>query len=71
MLQKGDPGSIDYRFCSTVDETLAVYSHLYREQQQLGLIPTQELFSRHIGSEKFRQVGFHHFCQSEVQGLLK
>ena len=57
FIQKGGPGTTEYRYCDTVDETLAVYSHLYRQQQQQqGMILTHDLFSRHIGSEKFKQV---------------
>ncbi|XP_053398285.1 protein mono-ADP-ribosyltransferase PARP4-like [Mercenaria mercenaria] len=55
-VEKGAPGTTEFRFCNTVDETLAVFSHLYREQQQLGMTLTHDLFSRHIGSEKFKQM---------------
>ncbi|XP_060597096.1 uncharacterized protein LOC132751015 isoform X2 [Ruditapes philippinarum] len=56
-VEKGGPGTTEYRYCNTVDETLAVYSNLYRQQQQqLGMTLTHDLFSRHIGSEKFKQM---------------
>jgi len=56
LFQRGSGGVIELRFCSTVNEALAVYTHLYKEQQQKHMVHTHDLFSAHIGSEKFKHV---------------
>ena len=58
MFQQGGKGLIEYRFCSTSEEALFLYSHMYNERLQAphNMDHVQDLFSRHIGSENFQQV---------------
>ncbi|KAL4233481.1 Protein mono-ADP-ribosyltransferase parp4 [Mactra antiquata] len=54
--EKSGCGSFEYRFCCNVDEVLAIYSYLYKQQQQQGMTLTHKIFSQNIGSEKFCQM---------------
>ena len=68
IFQQGDKGVIEYRFCSTSEEALFLYTHLYNEKLQAphNMELVHDMFSRHIGSEKFQQV--HSVLQ--IEGII-
>lgn len=57
-VEHGDKGLIEYRFCSTSEEALFLYTHLYNEKLQApySMDHVHDMFSQHIGSEKFQQM---------------
>ncbi|KAL3871218.1 hypothetical protein ACJMK2_039226 [Sinanodonta woodiana] len=57
-IEEGQAGNKEIRFAQTSEEVVAIYVHLYHEQMKPphSMTLTFDLLSRHVGSQKFKQM---------------